>query len=137
LWDDKAGILGAYSTIVGSVQDLAVVRAGADPTGAVSDGYLTMSGQMVEAKLLILPYDHNRRRSQRPPREMPSHLDLESQSESSDSDSDASTNYYRESEHPYEYRIIREGIDLRQPFVPHSISELDVLIKEHTVTLLL
>jgi hypothetical protein len=140
-WDDKAGILGAYSTIIGSVKDIAVVCAGADPTGAVSDGYLTLSGQLQEAKLLILPYDHNRQRSQRPPRpprEM-SELDLDSQSELSDSDSDAdpSANYYRESEHPYKYRIVREGIDLRQPFVPDSISELDVLMKEHTITLLL
>jgi hypothetical protein len=134
LWEEKAGILSAYSTIVGSVKDVAVVRAGADPTGAVSDGYLTLSGQLIEAKLLVLPYDPNRRSTQRG---LPSELDLDSESESSGSDSDASTNYYRESRHPYEYRIIREGIDLRQPFVPDSISELDILTKEHTVTLLL
>ncbi|KAN0089660.1 HET domain containing protein [Hyaloscypha variabilis] len=123
LWDDKAGILGAYSTIVGSVQDVGVVRAG--------------QTQPELCLMAISPCQVSW--PPRTPREKPSELDLDSKSESSDSDSDsdASTNYYRESEHPYGYRIVREGIDLRQPFVPDSISELDVLMKEHTVTLLL
>ncbi|KAE9365557.1 HET-domain-containing protein [Stipitochalara longipes BDJ] len=151
LWQERKGIIvNADSTIVGSIINAACTRAGADPTGAISDGYLILLSQVVESKLLIRPYDRFSKLRRRQ-RELPSELDSESSdsessgSESSDSeslglessDSDASTNHYPGFGHPYEYLIVHEETDSRQFFLPDAISELDVLTKEHTVTLLL
>ena len=134
LWEDKNDTLVAFSTIVGSVVEVEVTCAGADPTGAVSEGFLVLSGQVVEAKLLIRPFDRFSR-VRNAQTGLPSGSESDSESESSVSD--ASPDHHLKNGHPYDYRILHEETGSRRDFVPDSISELDVLMKEQTVMLLL
>ena len=134
LWEYEEGVYNSFSTIVGSVLSVKTIRSGADPTGAVNGGFLFLSGQVIKSKLLIRPYERSSG-SRRVHTGLPSESDSDIESESSGSD--ASADYHLHNGHPYEYRILHEGTGSRQSFVPDSISELDILTKEHTVTLLL
>lgn len=128
-WRD--GDLRAPSTIVGKILNVKTTLERLDPTGAVSDGHLVVSGQTIEVTLRI--YAH---KPPRPPRDiMQSAADLDSTSDS-DSDSAFSNNNYGE-RHLYDYQIYNEKTKSTHHFVPDSTSDFDVLTREHKVILLL
>lgn len=123
--------LKAPSTIVGKILNVTTTLAGLDPTGAVSDGYLVVSGQTIEVTLRISAH-----KPPRPPRDiMQSEADLDSTFDS-DSDSTFSNDNHRE-RRLYDYKIYNEKTQSTHHFVPDSTSDFDVLTREHKVTLLL
>ena len=136
-WHVHEGTIIESSIIVGSVLEIAIRPAGADPTGAVSGGVLELAGPVVESKLLIRPFERlSRVRRTETGLTSGSSSDSESESESESTVSEPSPDRPFEI-HPYRYRILHEETGSQLNFRPDSISELDVLMKEHTVTLLL
>lgn len=130
-WRERDGLLSAPSTIVGKILNATTTLTGLDPTGAVSDGHLIVSGQTIQATLRICAHNPPRR----PRNIMQSATDLDSTSES-DSDAKAPSGGYEE-QRLYDYRIFNEKTQSTHYFVPDSTSDFDVLTREHKVTLLL
>ena len=136
-WRVHEGAIIESSIIVGSALKVGVRLAGADPTGTVSEGVLELAGPVVESKLLVRPFERlSRVRRTETGLMSASSSDSESESEAESTVSEPSPNRPFET-HPYRYQILHEETGSQLDFHPDSISELDVLMKEHTVTLLL
>lgn len=118
--------------VVGRLLDVQCTLAGLDPTGAVSDGRLTVSGQVVQATLRITA-----EKDQRSERIPDAAIDDVSNSDSDTYGPDSESERRQHSEHPYKYRIIHEESEAEFFFVPVSLSDLDTLKKEQPVTCLL
>lgn len=99
------------STIVGRVLGVKCSPTGLDPTGTISSGHVTVTGQAIQAKLFVSANDSL---EGNPPAAPPA-----------------------PSGHPYRYRIKNETLGSEHCFVTDCAEDIDMSKEEHTVTLLL
>jgi hypothetical protein len=106
------------STIVSKISDLKCTLAGLDPTGAVSDGYIAVTGQAIHAVLLV---SARKRKDEPLPKGVPPPF----------------SNEYDKAGNYISYKIKRQTTDAEHPFVPDSTLDFGTSEREHMVTLLL
>lgn len=139
--DEDAGQLSLHSTIVGKVLDVNCTSKGLDPTGAVSDGNIMVTGQIIETVLHVSGRNLDRPQTINAAQEYYSVISLDSDSESGSwptcsseiEDGDIGEPPYG----PYSYIIKHEPTYTEHFFIPDSVSDLGISKDKYAVTLLL
>lgn len=126
---------------MGKILDANCTLKGLDPTGAVSDGYITVTGQTRQAVVQMSGRSPGQRLPISATQQYYSVIGLESLDSDSESGSWSTCSSDTEGEDigepPYFYTIKDEATGIDHPFLPDSASDLGVVKSKHTVTLLL